>query len=471
MGDLLPRCSRGTLSHRVLNFAKISGVMPLLACNRTNPDEELAEELKPAPSQFTELVTDAGMVKAAQQQREIHRMLEQRTDQVLASSSALRSAVAMPRWNQRSDGSVQACWPERTALLERLGGIEQQRMCRTWQLEVDLRAVDSLNECFDVDIVETKEWYDPRCTEWPTHPFILSVAQYPLQLAAATIAGMTPDCSLPEPECVHQRNLDQPLGTLHQYHSYSARIGSAMSLHNFPFDSHILQVAVRYPQLFQGRRDPACGTWLLPVSTCVGVSDRLQEWTMYGTRLQQKLTPGTKVGQVVQVLAVRRPMYYLSTAVLPAFIVSMLSFVVLEVEVTALADRCSVTLTALLTAAAMKFTVADSLPKLAYFTIIDWLLLICFMVPATITVESAIAAAYADSLQDPTSFDDDVYLWTIFGVSVAAVLIVVGCAVSDRRNMHSKFSSMHSENVDSLREQNDVAPTCVEPVFLIERKL
>jgi hypothetical protein len=136
---------------------------------------------------------------------------------------------------------------------------------------------------------------------------ILSASAWPsiksrLSAAAIDITGMipTPDCPAREPTCVHQRNPDQPRGTLQQYHTYSARIGSAMSLHNFPFDAHILEVGVRFPQLFKGRREPTCGTWLLPVRTRVSRSDTLEEWDIYGARLEEKITPGDKVRQVVR---------------------------------------------------------------------------------------------------------------------------------------------------------------------------
>jgi len=186
---------------------------------------------------------------------------------------------------------------------------------------VNFSAVDSLNECFDVDIVEIKEWHDEACTEWPVNPFSLSVAQYQKQLSAAAITGMilTPDCPAREPTCVHQRNPDQPRGTLQQYHTYSARIGSAMSLHNFPFDAHILEVGVRFPQLFK----------------------------------------------------------------------------------------------------------------------------------------------------DPASFDDDKYLWIILGVSVAALLSIVGSAVINRRSTRDEFAATRSNSAGSLHKPAAMKPVAAEPVFLI----
>jgi hypothetical protein len=97
----------------------------------------------------------------------------------------------------------------------------------------------------------------------------------------------------------------------------------------------------------------------------------------------------------------------------------------------------------------------------------DWLLLLCFMIPAAVTVESTIAAAYDNSLKDPASFDDDKYLWIILGVSVAALLSIVGSAVINRRSTRDEFAATRSNSAGSLHKPAAMKPVAAEPVFLI----
>ena len=89
------------------------------------------------------------------------------------------------------------------------------------------------------------------------------------------------------------------------------------------------------------------------------------------------------------------------------------------------ADRCTVTLTLLLTAVAFKLVIADSLPKVAYVTKLDAYISFGFVLLSILMIENAvIATVQNESLRD--SFDRAFYSAL---ASVWALMHLIMCVV------------------------------------------
>ena len=72
------------------------------------------------------------------------------------------------------------------------------------------------------------------------------------------------------------------------------------------------------------------------------------------------------------------PMMIITTCILSSFFVPQ----------DALGDRCSITLTLLLAQVGFKFVISQELPRLSYATLIDFYVLVCFLITFLTVVES-----------------------------------------------------------------------------------
>ena len=63
-----------------------------------------------------------------------------------------------------------------------------------------------------------------------------------------------------------------------------------------------------------------------------------------------------------------------------------------------MADRCSISLTILLTQVGFKYSIGDKLPSVSYITYIDMYMLLCFAVTFLVVIMQAIAAALTRTL-------------------------------------------------------------------------
>ena len=119
----------------------------------------------------------------------------------------------------------------------------------------------------------------------------------------------------------------------------------------------------------------------------------------------------------ISLCVARTPMYYTSNIELPMALITGLSFTVAAISKDDVADRLGVTLTLLLTAVAYKLMMSDSLPNVAYLTLLDKFLLGCFAFLALLSAE--VALVKIESLADL----DGVFLGILALVYVAALAL------------------------------------------------
>ena len=85
--------------------------------------------------------------------------------------------------------------------------------------------------------------------------------------------------------------------------------------------------------------------------------------------------------------------YWLINLVLPMYIMTACLGAVFFVPPGDMADRCSISLTILLTQVGFKYSIGDKLPSVSYITYIDVYMLLCFGVTFIVVIMQAIAAA------------------------------------------------------------------------------
>ena len=90
--------------------------------------------------------------------------------------------------------------------------------------------------------------------------------------------------------------------------------------------------------------------------------------------------------------------YWLINLVLPMYIMTACLGAVFFVPPGDMADRCSISLTILLTQVGFKYSIGDKLPSVSYITYIDMYMLLCFAVTFIVVIMQAIAAALTVTL-------------------------------------------------------------------------
>ena len=93
-------------------------------------------------------------------------------------------------------------------------------------------------------------------------------------------------------------------------------------------------------------------------------------------------------------LLVRKNSWFVFNQMILMSVIASLSFVAYGVPLSDLADRCSITLSLLLTIVAQKLSLVDSLPKLSYLTFLDKYIIHCLMIVILVTFECFIIALY-----------------------------------------------------------------------------
>jgi hypothetical protein len=92
----------------------------------------------------------------------------------------------------------------------------------------------------------------------------------------------------------------------------------------------------------------------------------------------------------ISLLATRRPEFYLWNIEVPMFVLTSLIGLTWAIAPEEVGDRISVSLTLVLTAVAYKLTVAQSIPQVAYLTLLDKYVSLCFIFMVVATVENAL---------------------------------------------------------------------------------
>lgn len=97
----------------------------------------------------------------------------------------------------------------------------------------------------------------------------------------------------------------------------------------------------------------------------------------------------------VEVELHRQYTYYMQNVFFFVLLISICAFASGFVPPDAFADRCSITLTLILTIVAFKYIIAEKLPSIAYLTIADWYVIGAFLFLVLVSVENAVAAYMA----------------------------------------------------------------------------
>eukprot|EP00906_Rhabdomonas_costata_P037927 RCo053523 len=220
-------------------------------------------------------------------------------------------------------------------------------------------------------------------------------------------------------------------GFVRYFGRYRGAFYEPFDLACFPFDRQLLRLRI---------------VSLLPLSQMVFAvygggypntmeSSSLMEWSIPPSPLEVEVEPlPAEPGGLwfprcsIACKVERKFRFHLMNIVLPSSCFVLLSMISFVCSMDNLSDRMSVVLTMLLTLVAFKFIVNDSLPKIAYFTMLDKYLLLCLLMLVLVAaLETGMMWEVSHNGSDLSSMNDVVlYVLLLFwlGLHVAGSVLL-----------------------------------------------
>jgi hypothetical protein len=252
---------------------------------------------------------------------------------------------------------------------------------------VDLTEVDDVAQTLSADLLVIQSWTDPRLAELEGCQFPLTSVWHP-QLDFLNSGQMEPRRSA---------SADQmevgPDGLVQHQQRYYGSLATYHSLRTFPFDDQIFRISLLSPEYAEDE------VRLVVNETQTGKRDLLNisDWTVdsitasIGTYRTE--TIGRPLSTYEYTISARRQVgFYIWKVIVPLILIVAMSWTVFWVSPAQFGPQIGLSATAMLTLIAFQFALVSVLPKLAYFTTLDW-----FIVGSTILVFLALVEAVAAS--------------------------------------------------------------------------
>ena len=212
-------------------------------------------------------------------------------------------------------------------------------------------------------------------------------------------------------------------GTVHNDLNLSAHLTADYDLRRFPFDRQLLELHI---ESFRWTRDAM--VWV-PDEAAIGFERDfvIPEWriTRVGSRVEEATAIRSAVPFsrfVLEVEVERESGFYLWKVMLPIFIIVGLSWSVFWMTDEPLAGRSRITATGVLTIVAYQFVIAEDLPRIAYLTLLDKVMLCSFGLLSVTVVQSMIVSGYQQRDMERARRIDRASRW-IFPAAYTALLV------------------------------------------------
>lgn len=285
---------------------------------------------------------------------------------------------------------------------------------------VDLTQVDDVAQALTVDLLVIQSWSDSRLAE-------LEGCEFPLTSVWNPQLDFLNSGNLDERRSGSADQVDVGPGGLvvHQQRYYGA-LASYHSLRDFPFDKQEFWISLLSPEYGEEEVE------LVVNETQTGKRDLLNisDWTIEGISANIATYRTETIGRPLsmyeyRISAQRQVGFYVWKVIVPLMLIVAMSWSVFWVSPAQFAPQIGLSATAMLTLIAFQFALVSVLPKLAYFTVLDW-----FIVGSTILVflalVEAVAAVFLVSKEKVTlALRMDKFCRIAFPVAFGALLLFV----------------------------------------------
>jgi hypothetical protein len=253
----------------------------------------------------------------------------------------------------------------------------------------DILSIDEKEETFEVDGFLSAEWVDSRLA-FDQEEFGYPWKTYRNEMVTKKLEE---DIWWPDLYLVYSKGNRRiinsfievyPDGLVHYEERFEANIKQPFFLEGFPFDSHVLDLTIStfsytdYEVVFSSEYELEPFEW------------ETNEWIITDTGT---LTAETRNGYPYATYTIgisRLPWFYVSKFVLPLVLIITISWAVfwMDYASVSIADRVEISLTSVLTVVAFDFVSSEFLPKLSYFTKLDLIMIISYVLLSLTILET-----------------------------------------------------------------------------------
>jgi len=267
-----------------------------------------------------------------------------------------------------------------------------------------LQKIDSSSEEYCLDIGLTFIWVDPNLVEmidgihYSTHPSIVqrnalkhveNVARWPddIHIGEDTFDPAWKILNSSDVNIVKSITtvLDASIGKVHNFVHVRATIDQGLDLHDFPFDKQKLTFRLqsehpetcmkftkftdRNPLIFAG----ATSEWLFAHKS-------LPKIRLFNPPTKAAASGVNYASITAEFYALRKPEWYMWNVVFTSFAIVSSSFSLFFLEEDAKGERLSILFTTWLMLISLKFIISDYVPKIPYFSLLDYYITFSYMV-------------------------------------------------------------------------------------------
>jgi hypothetical protein len=256
----------------------------------------------------------------------------------------------------------------------------------------DILSIDEKEETFEVDGFLSAEWVDPRLA-FDQEEFGYPWKTYRNEMVTGKLEE---DIWWPDLYLVYAKGNRRiinsfievyPDGLVHYEERFEATIKQPFFLKGFPFDSHILELTIStfsytdYEVVFTSEYELEPFEW------------ETNEWIITDTgTLTVETISGYPYASYTLGIS-RLPWFYVSKFVLPLILIITISWAVfwMDYESVNIADRVEISLTSVLTVVAFDFVSSEFLPKLSYFTTLDLIMIVSYVILSLTILETLLS--------------------------------------------------------------------------------
>ncbi len=213
-------------------------------------------------------------------------------------------------------------------------------------------------------------------------------------------------------------------GAVRQDLNISVDLSTSLDLRRFPFDEQTLALDVESTTWDRDRLR------FIPNADLTGFSAdfELPEWRILGVESRVEEVPVLRsnvpfVRNVIEIRIARESGFYLWKGLLPLFIIVMLSWSVFWMTDEPFAGRSRISATGVLTIVAYQFVLAEGLPRVAYLTLLDKVMIASFGLLAVTVLESLIVSRQPFGSEAAIRIDRTAR-W-LFPLAYAGVIVIV----------------------------------------------
>ena len=203
-----------------------------------------------------------------------------------------------------------------------------------------------------------------------------------------------------------------PDGTVHNDLNISVQVHADLDLRRFPFDHQRLELEL---ESFRWQVDDMVFV-ADPTATGFAQDFTMQEWELLGVSSRVEEVASVRGARpfshfVFEIDVERKAGFYLWKVMLPILIIVAISWSVFWMTDERLAGRSRITASGVLTVVAYQFVIADGLPRIAYLTVLDKMMLVSFALLSVTVLQSMAVAHYNKSAPETALLIDRTSRW------------------------------------------------------------